>query len=184
MSPRGGDPLEMSLEAVASWILRFARTEPFQARSAYSAFLLIPGWEHLRFCTAIRQAKKLWESSGEKYGDFWDAEKVLKKLAATPCDWNSVLAVRDRAILCLRLFHLCRSIDLARAQRSRSKLGGQVYWKLQRKGQKTAKWEALMTVENPLMSPVHLLQRYVQLTFLQGKPGGAVFLNLSPPTNH
>jgi len=171
----------MSLEAVASWILRFAKQQPFQARSAYSAFLLIPGWEQLRFCTAIRQAKKFWETSGEKYGDFWDAEKVVLKLASTPCDWSCVRAVRDRAILCLRLFHLCRSVDLARAERSHSKLGSQVYWKLQRKGQKSPKWEALMTVENPLLSPVHLLQRYVQLTATQGHPGGPVFLSLTPP---
>ena len=170
----------MSLEAVASWILRFEKQQPFQARSAYSAFLLIPGWEQLRFCTAIRQAKKFWETSGEKYADFWEAEKVLHKLANNPCDWNCVRSVRDRAILCLRLFHLCRSFDLERAQRSHIKLGSQVYWKLQRKKQRSPKWQALMKMESPLLSPVHLLHRYVQLTAVQGHPEGPVFLSLPP----
>ena len=149
----------MSVDAVASWLLKFAAVQPFQARNAYSAFLLIPGWESIRFAACIRQAKRLWESSGDKYGDFWEAESVLEKLALSPLDWDSVAAVRDRAILCLRLFHLCRSVDLSRALRSRSVLSGTVYWQLQRKGAKTARWEALMTLQNRSLSPVHLLQR-------------------------
>ena len=38
-----------------------------------------------------------------------------------------------------------------------------------------------MNLSEPSLSPVHLLQRYVQLTWNQGVPGGPVFLSLSPP---
>ena len=165
----------MSLEEAASWLLRFAHHNPSQAKNAYSALLLIPGWEQIRFTAGIRQAKKLWETSGEKYGDFWDADHLLEKLKRCPLDWNDVSAVRDRAILVLRLFHLCRSIDLARALRARSVLSNQVYWKLQRKGMKFAKWEALMTLPDRALSPVHLLSAYVRMTSHQGKGGGSVF---------
>jgi hypothetical protein len=105
----------------------------------------------------------------------------LQKLSAQPCDWNCVSAVRSRAILCLRLFHLCRSIDLARSFRCRSVLGNQVYWQLQRKGQRGPKWEALMDLQNKFLSPLRLLHRYIELTVNQGRPGGPVFLALAPP---
>ena len=80
----------MSLEAVVSFILKFAKFNPFQARNAYSALLLIPGWESLRFAASIKQAKRLWENSGEKYADFWDAESVVEKLRKYPVNWTSV----------------------------------------------------------------------------------------------
>ena len=38
-----------------------------------------------------------------------------------------------------------------------------------------------MTMANPLLCPLRLLQRYVQLTASQGRPGGPVFLSLQPP---
>ena len=171
----------MTVEAVASWILKFAQSQPFQARNAYSAFLLIPGWESIRFCTSIRQAKRLWETSGEKYGDFWEADLVLKKLLDSPFDWNCTAAVRDRTILCLRLFHLCRSVDLSQAERTRSQMGTAAYWKIKRKGAKRAGWEQLIDLHNRFLSPLQLLDRYVALTKHLGKPGGPVFLSLNPP---
>jgi hypothetical protein len=178
---QGGDPLQLSHEAAASYILKFAQQNKYEARNAYSAFLLIPGWEHLRFTAGIRQAKKLWESAGEKYGDFWDAESILEKIKDIPCNFDSIVEMRDRAIIILRLLHLCRSIDLSRSSRSHSKLGMTTYWRLQRKGQKGPKWEALMDLEDRSLSPVFLLQRYVFLTQSQGRPGGPLFLSLTPP---
>ena len=96
----------MSTEEVSSWILRLAQVEPHQARNAYSAFLMIPGWESIRFTQAIKRAKILWARAGAKCADFWDAESVLRKLALQPLDWFSVQQVRDRAIMMRRIFHL------------------------------------------------------------------------------
>ena len=110
--PGGG--LNMSLEEAASWLLRFAQHSPSQAKNAYSFLLLIPRWEKIQFTAGIRQAKKLWEKSGEKYGDFWDAYHLLENLRKCPLDWSDSAVVRDRSILVLRLLHLCSSIDLSR----------------------------------------------------------------------
>ena len=126
-------------------------------------------------------AKRCWDSSGAKYADFWDARAVLETLQKLPLDWHSVQAVRDRCIVVLRLLHLCRSIDLARALRSQSKLADKQYWLLKRKGAKRPGWEALLSLPIPSVSPVHLLNKYVALTSSQGKAGGPVFLAVTPP---
>ena len=178
---RGGDPLNMSTEEVSSWILRLAQVEPHQARNAYSAFLVIPGWESIRFTQAIKRAKTLWASTGAKYADFWNAESVLKKLALEPLDWFSVQQVRDRAIMMLRIFHLCRSVDLKQALRATSKFQGSRWILMKRKGARKHSWERLLTVPNKSLCPVHLLDSYVNLTVSKGKKGGSLFLSLLPP---
>ena len=178
---RGGDPLSMSLNEVACWILRFAQHQPHQARNAYSGFVLIPGWEQIKFCQEIKMAKRCWGISSVRYADFWDAKAVLEKLQGIPLKWNDVQQVRDRCIIVLRLFHLCRSIDLARAFRAQSKLSDKQYWLLRRKGAKKPGWEALLSLPIPTVSPVHLLNKYVALTASQGKVGGPVFLAVTPP---
>ena len=178
---RGGDPLTMTPEEAASWILRFAQQKPHQARNAYSAFLHIPGWEYLKFSPIIRQAKKFWSLSGAKCADFWDASSVVRKLQAIPLDLNDIRQVRDRAIIVLRLFHLCRSVDLSQALRITSKCNRQRFWKLKRKGKPRAEFEALVSLPDCTVSPSFLLSRYVNLTKEYGKPGGAMFLSLNPP---
>ena len=99
--------------------------------------------------------------------------------------WNQQVENRQRGLhragTVLRLFHLCRSIDLARALRSQSKLADKQYWLLKRKGAKRPGWEALLSLPFPSVSPVHLLNKYVALTASQGKGGGPVFLAVTPP---
>ena len=178
---RGGDPLSMSLEEVGSWILRFAQVQPNQARNAYSAFLNIPGWEHLKFCSSVKQAKRLWSTSSAKYADFWDAKEVVDKLRKNLINLSNVQQVRDRCILLLRLFHLCRSVDLAQARRVKAPSGGEVYWLLKRKGRTQPAFEALIGLPDKHMSPLFLLHRYVALTSDIGTKGGPIFLSLNPP---
>ena len=75
-----GKPLSMSIEEVASWILRFSQVQPHTARNAFSGLLHVPGWEYLKFSPCIKQAKRFWNVSGPKYADFWDAEKNPHKI--------------------------------------------------------------------------------------------------------
>jgi hypothetical protein len=172
----------MSFEEIASWIFKLAQSQPNQARNAYSAVLLIPGWEQVRFSPLIKQAKKLWETSVEKYADFWDAKELLLQIASTPLDWENVQQIRDRTIIILRIFHLCRSIDLARSMRTKATQGQHQFWCLRRKGARSAKFEELISLpETPNISPTHLLLCYVQLTSSIGKKAGPVFLSLHPP---
>ena len=93
---------------------------------------------------------------------------------------NDVKEVRDRKILVLRLFHLCRSIDLSQALRIRSSCNAQLYWKQKQKGKPRAEFEALLHLPDATLSPAFLLCRYVSLTHAQGRPGGPIFLNLNP----
>jgi hypothetical protein len=171
----------MSLEEVASWILRFAQLVPHTARNAYSAFLHIPGWESLKFSQQIRLSKRFWNVSEAKYSDFWDAKSVVERLKKLPVNWSSVQQVRDRCILILRLFHLCRSVDLSQACRTRAPSGAEVYWLIKRKGRPRATFEQLINLPDRTISPKCLLLHYVSLTAGQGTPGGPVFLSLHPP---
>ena len=75
----------MSLEEVASWILRFAQVEPSKARNAYSCFLHIPGWEHLKFSPLIEPAKKIWNVSGAKYAVFLGCDHCSRKTEVLTC---------------------------------------------------------------------------------------------------
>jgi len=126
----------MSTEEVFTWLLRFAQVLPHTARNAYSALFLIPGWEFLNFARCIKLAKRLWNVSEAKYADFWDAKSVLQKLQKkNPVNWHSVQQVLERCILILRLFHLCRSINLAQAVRTSATMDQAMYVMLERKGQ-------------------------------------------------
>ena len=123
----------------------------------------------------------MWNVSEAKYADFWDAKSVVQRLKKFPLNWNSVQEVRDRCILVLRLFHLCRSIDLSQASRTSAVQGGSLYWLLKRKGRLRPTFEQLMALPERTMSPSCLLLRYVSLTSGQGSPGGPVFVSLHPP---
>ena len=104
----------MTLQQMAGNILFLNKYSPAQARNAYSALLLLPGWEQLRFCNLLGACQRTWNSSQSKYTTFWDAEQLLKKLVQEPLDWNSIPQVRDRLIIVSRLFHLSSGSDLAR----------------------------------------------------------------------
>jgi hypothetical protein len=135
----------MSFTEVACWILRFAHQQPHQARNAFSAFLLIPGWEPMKFSHEIKLAKRIWESSGAKYAEFWDAKDVLQKLMFEPLDWSSVPHVREITIVVLRFFHLCRSIDLAQAVRTSASMDKAMHVMLKRKGRALPVFEQLIS---------------------------------------
>ena len=126
---RRGLPPFYEHRGLASLILRFSQVQPQPERNAFSGLLHVPGWEYLKFSPCIKQEKRFWNVSGPKYADFWDAEKIIIKLCKLPMDMNDVAQVRDRAIIVLRLFHLCKSIDMAQAQRTSAPGEGQPqYW--------------------------------------------------------
>ena len=53
----GGDPNNLSIEGAAGWLLKLAENSPHEARNAYSALLLVPGWESLKFSALIKKCK-------------------------------------------------------------------------------------------------------------------------------
>ena len=156
------DPNDLSVHEVAGQIRHLCSICASEARHAYSALLLVPGFEGLRFRTLLKSCKLEWNVSAPKYADFWDASHVVQKLCTLPLDWNSEVQVRDREILVLRLFHLSRSIDLAQCWRTTTMQGAHVLMK--RKGARQPSWEALLCLPDRAMSPADLVRRYVQFT--------------------
>ena len=189
------------MDQIASAIIEINSWSPSQARNAYSAVLLLPGFYHLRFHNLLLPFKKLWNASTEKYGGFWDCTPVvlayLAPLASdqsldsssldSHCSLHSLETMtlkhlRERMIMICRLFNLFRSADLANLQRSASIQGSIPCMKVRRKGWKFHKWERLVSIpEFPRISPWHLIREYVRRTAKQGKPGGPLILTLKKP---
>ena len=70
-----------NLAQVAGLLLHFDRLVPTQGRHAYSAVLLIPGLEQLQFNPLLRQVKRVWNTSSERYCSFYDPGAIISKLA-------------------------------------------------------------------------------------------------------
>ena len=65
-SLQGYDPLLATQDNIASELLQFQKKNFNEARVAYSALLLIPGMEKLRFSPFLSQSKRLWNQSEAK----------------------------------------------------------------------------------------------------------------------
>ena len=65
---------ELTVDQVAGLLLQMNAINPHQARHAYSAVLLIPGFSPLRFSPLLARAKKAWNAHQAKYSSFWDAD--------------------------------------------------------------------------------------------------------------
>jgi hypothetical protein len=174
--------LSASLEVIASELLLLHQISPPTARHAYSALLLIPGMDQLRFSPLLSRVKREWNHSEARYASFWDASLFLQTLSTQVLDWSTEKAVRDRLIICWRLLGLHRSIDLARLQRSVSFVDSTPFVLVQRKGWQTPKWEQVMVLPaTPSICPFRLLEAYVALTAKKASPGSLVLRSLRPP---
>ena len=81
---RGGDPATLSLQGIASEIAFMASVNLNEARNAYSAFAMVPGYEALKFSPLLKRCKASWSVSSPKYSDFWDGAKILTRLSRCP----------------------------------------------------------------------------------------------------
>ena len=169
------------MEDVGDVLLKLNESLPNQARNAFAACLLVPGFEGLRFHPLILKCKKQWNQSTPRYPKFWNGARVIKRLAVENISWENVEQVRDRLILVSRLIGLHRSIDLARMYRKISFIDGKPFIWVQRKGWPIPRWEQVVRVSNPLICPWTLLQQYVSLTHAQTAPGEPVFRHLKMP---
>jgi len=66
---------------LAEGLLRLSEFSLTDARNAYSACLLLPGFGALRFSPLLIQVKKVWNVQVQKYATFWSPEKILARLA-------------------------------------------------------------------------------------------------------
>jgi hypothetical protein len=177
----GIDPKSCSFDQIASQLIKLSEFSMSEAKNAYSALLLLPGFDQLRFNNLLHPFKRLWSASNQKYQGFWDAKQLLIKLSITKLNKENIQKFRDRLIIIWRLFHLTRSIDLARLYRTISRTGDRYYVLMQRKKQRLPSWHEVIALEDNDISPLHLLLLYVQLTASMGRPGGPVFLAFKSP---
>jgi hypothetical protein len=173
---------QLSLDHVADTLIQLHKKSVSQARSAYSAALIISGFDQLKFCSLLQPFKKEWNKNVEKYATFWSPIDLLNQLAASPVDPSDTAALRDRLILCCRLLMLHRSIDLSRVKRTVSTVGTSHFVLIQRKGWKQHKWERIISLPHLQgISPWHLLLQYVAITSHLMLPGGPLILALHTP---
>ena len=130
----GIHPESASIMDIAGQLVQLCELSPSDARNAYSACLVLPGMAPLRFNVLLQKSRKTWSAAGPKYSEFWEVETVLEQLSQVPLNWNSVRAVRDRLLLILRLFHLMRSVDCRRIERTVSFIGERPFVLVRRKG--------------------------------------------------
>ena len=150
-----------------------------QARNAYSAMLLLPGYSQLRFLPILAPFKREWNLNVEKYATFWNPETIVRSMAASTLDWHNVVELRNRLIFVCKLLCLHRSIDLSRLLRTVSVVNGTPFMLIQRKGWKTHKWEEIISISSaPSISPWHLIKKYVELTSNLVPPGSPLLITL------
>ena len=156
----------LSLSQVASALISLHMQSPCQARNAYSAALLGPGFSQLRFLPVLQPYKRQWNSSVEKYATFWSPLSLLQQLVAEPLRTSpTIVALRDILLICCRLLLLHRSIDLARVLRKTSVVDGVPFLLIQRKGWSQHKWGKILNLLHLThVSPWHLIVQYVRAT--------------------
>ena len=175
------DPQEASVEQVAQGLWTLHRESPSEARNAYSAMLLFPSFQMLKFHPLLSFMKKQWNRGCPKYGAFWDPQPLLGTLLQSAAP-EELRKLRDRLIICCRLLCLHRGIDLSRVSRTVSFAQKTPYIRIQRKGWKVPRWEAVLSLPDcPNISPWHLMVSYVQKTAHQAPLGGPLLLTLKPP---
>ena len=169
------------MDQIAQAIIQLFQYSTAQARNAYSAILILPGFEGIRFNPLLNPYKKLWNINIEKYSHFWDPLPLLMELASN-CIPSDISTLRDTLIIASRLLCLYRSSDLANIKRVVSVVNEVPFIQIKRKGWKVHKWERVVSLpECPQISPFHLMQAYVAKTRSHGKPGGGLLLALKPP---
>ena len=170
-------------DRIASAIIELSKESQAQARNAFAAVSLIPGFHQLKFHPTLGPYKRQWNQNVEKYATFWAPHQLLQQLAGTPLSSHASLGdVRDRLILTWRLLGLYRSVDLARTVRTLSLFDGTPFVQVQRKCWTSHKWERVLRLPSlPHISPWHLMQKYVQLTAHLVPPGTPLLRSTSRP---
>lgn len=103
---------------LALWLKKFVGACSLsQGRNVYSALILLPPCQQLKWETLLSKTKRGWNVSRPKYSTFFDVEPILSKFARAPIPCSEE-EIRLRLILLMRLVGLFRGIDLARSKRS------------------------------------------------------------------
>jgi hypothetical protein len=139
---KGLEPLQAAAGDIVSSLMHLNKLSPSEARNAFAAMSLLPGFHHLSFHPLLKHVKRSWNNTVQKYSTFWDPLPILKTLQRDKSLRDlSVIELRIRIILLFRLLALHRGIDLARTQRTLSRVQEKMFILLQRKGWRSPRWE-------------------------------------------
>jgi hypothetical protein len=67
LKEKHGEPLKARIVEVATAILLLSEISMSDARNAYSAVCLLPGFEHVKFSPILKNFKRAWNHSTQKY---------------------------------------------------------------------------------------------------------------------
>ena len=147
---------------VATWLAAFAQANSIsQTRNVYSALLMMPCTQQLRFEPTLRSLKQQWNQSVPRYDTFYRVDIILQAILDKPSP-RTEEQVREHLILLLRFFGLFRGIDLARCKNEIEFKGNMWFLTMLRKGHK--KWSSNPIPEitpqkvNPSMVATSLLR--------------------------
>jgi hypothetical protein len=161
----GVDWEEATLPNWASCVIKLSKRSLSQAKNAYSALMLFPSLNMLRFEVSLSKLKKAWNQSEPAYVTFFDATEVLHRISLQNLDRKSIPLVRDRLIIVWRILGLYRSFDLSGLYRTVSQLGDEKFVVVHKKGWLSPRWERVLSFpDSPDISPWHLLLLYCSLT--------------------
>ena len=166
---------------IALALKRFAQAySPAQARNAYSALMLLPCCQHLRYETCLRPLKRQWGASKPKYSTFYEVEPLLGEMLNAPLP-TSEEGVRERLVLLLRLACLFRGCDLKMAHRNVNMTSQPWLMYTKRKGKQYYAWYPV-----PRLHPVHVDPQYFMvqnLSLTSEVAGPALFYSLPKAGN-
>ena len=68
------------MEEIALQLQKMSQIDKIKTKYAYSAIVLLPGYDFLKFSPLLKSCKREWFTSQPKYATFWDAQPLLHKL--------------------------------------------------------------------------------------------------------
>ena len=181
------DPWGAGTLEVVQGILKMSVESLSEAKMAYSASLLVPGFEAVRFSHLLTPLKRRWGDSTPKYAMVYDCQPMLKELASkATIACMSLMELRLHTILALRFCNLYRGCDLQNMIRELCWVQNSCFVKVKRKGWTSHRLEEIISVPSaPNISPWHLLMNYVHRTkCFVPQGGGQCLWGCTPPISH
>ena len=173
---------------IASWLAELQeKSSTCLIRNVYSALLMIPGTQQLRFEPTMKKLKVKWNQSVPRYDIFYQVDLLIHTLMNRPPP-STEEGIREHLIILLRFFCLFRGVDLARCKNEIVQKHGMWFLNMQRKGQKVWSLNPIPKIEPDIINPRFWLQRYVTMTASRGfllfwsLPNKSAFIPLSPNT--
>ena len=163
---------------VALTVKEMAKENANEARNVYSALLLFPSMQQLRYDPSLKKTKRLWGSSEPKYSYFFDVRILVQKLLDDPIP-TTEKGLRIRAIVVLRIFGLFRSIDLARSTRKLRTERQPWFLNSRRKQKLRCGWYPIHAILPGKICPQKCISEYLSST--SDYDGNDLFISLTIP---